>query len=74
LGLPKEATIDPFDGKPLKLKHTKDGWIVYSVMVNGIDDGGEFTGLADFGVAPRRLRLTEKPGASSDAPKSAAKP
>jgi hypothetical protein len=73
LGLSKEAMIDPFDGKPLKLKHTKDGWIVYTVMSNGVDDGGNFVGLQDFGVAPRRLRLTSKPEESADEPKPAAK-
>jgi hypothetical protein len=66
LGLPKEATTDPFSGAPLKLKHTDDGWIVYSVMKNGVDDGGSFIELKDFGVAPRRLRQTEKPEQSSD--------
>jgi hypothetical protein len=60
LPLPKEATIDPFSGEPLKLKHTDDGWIVYSVMDNGVDDGGDFIGLKDYGVAPPRYRATEK--------------
>jgi hypothetical protein len=59
LGLPKAATIDPFSGEPLKLKHTDEGWIVYSVMTNGIDDGGDFKGLKDYGVAPRKWRGTE---------------
>ena len=49
LSLPKEATIDPFSGEPLKLKHTDDGWIIYSVMTNGVDDGGRLQG-------PQRLR------------------
>ena len=40
LSLPKEATIDPFSGEPLKVKHTDEGWIIYSVMQNGVDDGG----------------------------------
>lgn len=60
LSLPKEATIDPFSGQPLKLKHTADGWIIYTVMRNGVDDGGDFTGLKDFGLAPRGYRSTEK--------------
>ena len=59
LDLPKSTTIDPYSGKPLKLKHTDEGWVVYSVMENGVDDGGDFKGLKDFGVAPRKLRLTE---------------
>lgn len=61
LGMPNEATIDPFDGKPLKIKYTDKGWVVYTVMLNGIDDGGDFMQLKDYGVAPRGLRLTENP-------------
>lgn len=59
LGLPTSATIDPYSGKPLKMKLTSDGWVVYSVMENGADDGGDFLGRKDYGVAPRKLRLTE---------------
>jgi hypothetical protein len=66
LGLPNEATIDPFDGKPLKIKHTNEGWVVYTVMLNGVDDGGDFIELKDYGVAPRELRLTKKPGSSEN--------
>lgn len=61
LSLPKEATIDPYSGAPLKLKHTDDGWIVYSVMRNGVDDGGSFIELKDFGVGPRKYRSTKTP-------------
>jgi hypothetical protein len=60
LALPREATVDPYSGQPLKLKHTEDGWFVYSVMQNGADDGGDFMGFKDFGVAPRRHRDTDK--------------
>jgi hypothetical protein len=59
LNLPKEATIDPFSGDPLKLEHTPDGWIVYSVMQNGVDDGGDFRELKDYGLAPAKHRATE---------------
>ena len=54
LALPKEVTRDPFTGKPLKLKHTADGWIIYSVAQNGIDDGGDFNDQKDHGLAPRK--------------------
>jgi hypothetical protein len=57
--LPKEATIDPYTGEPLKLKHTEDGWVIYTVMENGVDDGGDFNGHKDYGVAPPKRRLTE---------------
>jgi hypothetical protein len=72
LGLPKEATIDPFDGKPLKLKQTDDGWIVYSVAVNGVDDGGSFIDMKDYGVAPRKYRRTQAAEADASADGKAA--
>lgn len=53
LGLAPEAMVDPFSGKPLLLKRTKAGWIVYSVGRNKKDDGGimdYFSG--DVGVGP----------------------
>jgi hypothetical protein len=59
LNLPAEVTIDPYSGKPLKLKHTDDGWTVYTVMENGVDDGGDFKELKDFGLAPRNRRSTK---------------
>jgi hypothetical protein len=59
LDLPAAATIDPYSGEPLKLKRIDDGWMVYSVMDNGVDDSGDFLGRKDYGVAPRKLRLTE---------------
>ena len=59
LDLPEKATIDPYSGGPLKLKPTDDGWVIYSVMQNGVDDGGDFRGHKDYGIAPPKLRLTE---------------
>ena len=53
LSLPPEATIDPFSGQPLKLKHTDDGWVIYSVYLNGVDDDGDFKDQKDWGLAPR---------------------
>jgi hypothetical protein len=50
--LPKPATIDPLSGQPVKLKHTDKGWIVYTIMDNGVDDGGDFKGTKDYGVGP----------------------
>ena len=52
LKLPKEATIDPWSGKPLLLKKTDAGWVVYSVGKNGVDDGGDFTDAKDEGLPP----------------------
>ncbi|HEY3391313.1 MAG TPA: hypothetical protein VGK58_01305, partial [Lacipirellulaceae bacterium] len=59
LSLPASSIIDPFDGQPLKLTHTEEGWIVYTVMQDGEDDGGDFKQLKDYGVAPRKWRVTE---------------
>ena len=33
---------DLFSGKPLTYKPEKDGYLLYSVGVNGIDDGGRW--------------------------------
>ena len=52
LGLPAEATTDPFNGEPLRVKRTPQGWMVYSVGGNGVDDGGKLDGRSDVGVGP----------------------
>jgi hypothetical protein len=54
LDLPNEATVDPFSGKPLVVKRTDDGWLVYSVGKNGKDDGGDFEKRKDAGVGPAK--------------------
>ena len=36
--------IDPFDGKPLRYKKLDEGFVVYSVGENGVDDGGVAAG------------------------------
>jgi hypothetical protein len=35
-----EALIDPHDGKPLRFKKMPDGLAIYSVGIDGVDDGG----------------------------------
>jgi len=52
LDLPDGATLDPFSGKPLKLKWTEEGWVVYTVFKNGTDDSGDFKDQADWGLGP----------------------
>ena len=52
LGLPTEATIDPFNGQPLHVKKLPKGWLVYSVGRNLVDDGGIVDGMTDVGVGP----------------------
>ena len=38
-----QIQLDPFDGKPLRYKRKDGGYILYSVDVNRIDDGGIIT-------------------------------
>jgi hypothetical protein len=53
LGLPVEATTDPFIGEPLHVKKLPQGWLVYSVGRNFEDDGGDVADLIkDIGVGP----------------------
>ena len=56
LGLPKECLIDPFDGKPLRIKRTPEGTLVYSVGPDQKDDGGQFDAAGgkgwDVGLGP----------------------
>jgi hypothetical protein len=33
--------LDPFDGKPLKMKSLADGVVIYSIGLDGTDDGGD---------------------------------
>ena len=59
LVLPKEVTMDPFSGEPLRVKRNDECWIIYTVMQNGVDDGGDFTEQKDHGFAPRKHRAME---------------
>jgi hypothetical protein len=36
-----EVPTDPFDGKPLRLRRLADGVVIYSVGLDGIDNGGK---------------------------------
>jgi hypothetical protein len=31
---------DPFDGQPIRFKHVEEGYVIYSIGPDGIDDGG----------------------------------
>lgn len=54
LGLPAAATIDPYSGAPLILKHADKGRMVYGLGKNGQDDGGDFEEWLDVGVGAAR--------------------
>ena len=48
LGLDTATVTDPFSGKPLVLRATDDGFVVYSVGENGRDDGGQLVAPQPF--------------------------
>jgi hypothetical protein len=55
LGLAGECLLDPFDGKPLLIKQTPEGTIVYSVGPDQVDGGGVIDmtgGVKDVGLGP----------------------
>jgi hypothetical protein len=59
--------IDPYNGQPMRLKATPDGWVVYSVGTNGRDDGGSNVGAPldpDVGLGP----VKRAPSASQATP------
>ena len=71
---------DPIDGKPLRMAKVADGAIVYSIGVDGVDDGGKLerdrlgTEKADIGyqlwdtAKRRRPASPPKPKAEEDEP------
>lgn len=52
LGLPATALLDPFNDEPLHVAKRPEGWMVYSVGLNGVDDGGSLDLGSDVGVGP----------------------
>jgi hypothetical protein len=62
LRLPAEATLDPYNGEPLRLKKRRDGWMVYAVGRDLADDGGALDTSADIGVGPIRRAESKKKG------------
>ncbi|MDG3004142.1 hypothetical protein [Paludisphaera mucosa] len=61
LGLPPEATLDPFTDEPLIVKKGPAGWLIYSVGQNLVDDGGTLTKDKDVGWASSRRNDPEAP-------------
>jgi hypothetical protein len=39
-GYLKAVPLDPYDGAPIRLKHVKDGLVIYALGPDGKDDGG----------------------------------
>jgi hypothetical protein len=53
LPLPKEALLDPFDGKPLRRKASPGGIVIYSIGCNLFDNSGDIgNGWYDVGIGP----------------------
>jgi hypothetical protein len=52
LGLPAEATTDPYDGSPIKLKQIEGQWLIYCVGQDLKDDGGHLADNVDVGLGP----------------------
>jgi hypothetical protein len=68
LGLPPEATLDPFTEKPLLAKKLPGGWLVYSAGADLADDGGILEKARDVGVGPVNAPAaggSPSPGSSS---------
>ena len=45
-------TVDTMNGEPMKVKRTDQQWLVYSVGLNLVDDGGNAKEIKDFVVGP----------------------
>lgn len=54
LRVSQKSIVDPFSGDPLKVLVTYEEVVVYSVAINGVDDGGEFGDEKDQGIRIRR--------------------
>jgi hypothetical protein len=54
LGLPREATRDPFDGEPLRVVHCKEGVVIYAPRGAKDDRGLGSPPRVDTGIAPPR--------------------
>jgi hypothetical protein len=68
-----EVPRDPFDGSPLRYRRTADGVIVYSVSVDGKDDGGEIDKNymmpgSDYGYRLWDAARRRQPTAASERP------
>jgi hypothetical protein len=50
LDLAPAKVEDPFSGRPMRVKLTDSGWVVYSVFKNGVDDGGDLEPARDWGL------------------------
>lgn len=62
LGLPANATTDPFNGQPLHIKKLPQGWLVYSVGRDLQDNGGKIgDSVTDVGVGPPPTAKADEP-------------
>jgi hypothetical protein len=50
----EDTRLDPFTGKPLVVRVTEENIVVYSMGINGTDEGGQFDDQADEGIRIKR--------------------
>lgn len=53
LNLPADALTDPYNNKPLVIKHPEGGWLIYAVGRDLRDDGGKLESVDDIGWGPQ---------------------
>jgi hypothetical protein len=57
-----QVPLDPFDGKPLRLRHLSDGIVIYSIGLDLQDDGGDIDrSNQDVRNKDRGIRLWDVP-------------
>lgn len=52
LQIPDQAMVDPYNGRPLSIRSTPSGWVVYSVGPDETDSGGRLSDFQDIGMGP----------------------
>lgn len=66
-GILGQLRIDPFSGEPFIYRTTKDGYVLYSVGPNSVDNGGRnMDWLADDGDLDLASGLGQQPAATAD--------
>lgn len=50
----EDTRLDPFSGEPLVVRVTEEDIVVYSVGINGTDEGGQLDEQADEGIRIKR--------------------
>jgi hypothetical protein len=67
----ERVPIDPYDGQPLRYRLQDEGFVIYSVGVNGVDDGGQAVMLDPDGSFVSDLSAESDPDALRPLPAGA---